>query len=180
MDVGLNNKNTLGEIRPEFKDVVYFVSATSEEQFNIWQDYSKESITNIEPISDDFIEALPDNFKSRVEKLNNQVKRAQHKRVDWVQVSAGFGLTIGSLDKRPVVVCFSFAYINGHKICFYEDTSEIVDHKMIEDWLISKFQLTHDGYTRWNHTNATNFHNCVQGLETLDKEPRDTVYKIKS
>jgi hypothetical protein len=177
MDVGFNNKNMLGEIDPAFKDVVFFVDATTEEQFGLWREYSKESMTNIEPISEDFIQTLPENFRGRVEKLNNQVKRAQHKRIDWKQVSSGFGLTLGKLDDRPICVCFSFAYINGHKICFYEATSQVVDHKLIEKWLKTHFQLTHDGYTRWNHTNATNFHNCVSGLENLDKEPRETVYE---
>lgn len=31
MDVGLNNRNTLGDVQPEFKDVVFFVEATSTE-----------------------------------------------------------------------------------------------------------------------------------------------------
>jgi len=43
--------------------------------------------------------------------------------------------------------------------------------------LIKQFQLTHDGYTRWNHTNSSNFHNCVNSLDRLDKEPRETIYK---
>jgi len=177
MDVGLNNKNTLGEIAPEFKDVVFFVEATSAEKFNLWQEWSEESRTNIEPLSDDFINSLPESCKQKIKDLNDQVKDFKHTRVNWEEVSAGFMLTIGKVYKKPVSVCFNFAFINGHKICFYECTSQMADHKMIEDWLISKFQLTHDKYSRWNHTNATNFHNCVNSLDSIDKEPRNTIYK---
>ena len=44
---------------------------------------------------------------------------------------------------------------------------------MVEDWFLAKFQLTHDNYTRWNHVDSNNFHNCVNSLDRLDIEPRD-------
>lgn len=182
MDTGLNNRNTLGDIAPEFKDVVFFVEATSTEAFTLWQEWSKESMTNIEPISKELMDLLnevlevPSLFKV-VENLNEKVKKNTANRVEWEQVCSGFMLQIGEIDKRPVSVSFSFAIINGKKICFYECTSQVADHKMIEDWLMSKFQLTHDNYTRRNHTNAGNFHNCINSLDNLDAEPRDTVYK---
>ena len=40
MDVGLNNRNTLGEIAPELTDVVFLVEATSAEQHNLWSEWS--------------------------------------------------------------------------------------------------------------------------------------------
>ena len=175
MDVGLNNKNTLGDIAPEFSDVVYFIEANSNEQFSIWQDFSKESMSNIEPLSEELISLLPLEFREKVSTLNRKVSQVSRKRVDWKQISMGFGITIGQIQKKPVTLSFSFAIINDKKVCFYYCTSRMVDHTMINDWLISRFQLTHDGYTRWNHSDATNFNPAY--LERIDKKPRNTVYK---
>lgn len=183
MDVGLNNKNTLGEIDPAFTDVVFLVEANSNEQFTLWQEWSSQSMSNIEPIADNDMKAIGEKLSrdlyAKLEKTNNKLKHNYSNRVTWEQVYAGFGITIGHVEKHPVMISFSFAFINGKKVCFYYPTSRAVDHEMIEKWLIERFQLTHDGYTRWNHTNAGNFHNCVNSLDNLDKEPRDTVYKIK-
>lgn len=99
-----------------------------------------------------------------------------NRKVDWEQINTGFMITIGQLDSRPVTIEFSFAIIKRKKVAFYNGCSQVVDHKMIDEWLISRFQRTHDNYSRWNHVNATNFHNCINSLETLDIEPRDTVY----
>lgn len=177
MDVGLNNKNTLGEIAPEFSDVVFFVEANSNEQFLLWQEYSKESMSNIQPLSDAAINNIPTDYREDVKILNNKVKKFAHTRIDWKQIMSGFGLTIGQVQRKPVCVTFNFAIINGKKVCFYYPSSIMVDHRMIENWLISRFQLTHDKYTRWNHVDANNFHNCVNSLDNIDKEPRETVYK---
>lgn len=194
MDVGLYNRNTLGEVNPAFTDVVFLVEATSSEQQKLWEEYSDQSTSNITPLSENVLNCLREAVKSwpillRVEELNKAVIENNGKRVKWESVSAGFGITIGNvtgenhkkqqLKKLPVCVSFNFAIINGKKICFYYPTSVGVDHDMIEDFLIERFQLTHDDYTRWNHTDAGNFHNCVNSLDRLDKEPRDTVYKKK-
>jgi hypothetical protein len=177
MDVGLNNRNTLGEIHPDFADVVFFVESNNNEQMQHWSEYSKDSMSNIKSLPEDFINSLPQEFKTQVKHLNDKVKRFERTRVDWKQVMSGFGITIGHIKKMPVHVSFSFAIINGKKICFYDCTSRMADHTMVEDWLISRFQLTNDGYERWNHTNSSNFHNCVSALDRLDKEPRNTIYK---
>lgn len=177
MDIGLNNKNSLGKINKEFADVVFFVEANSNEQLTLWQEWSKESMHNVQPLSDEFIDNLSEEIKAIIKPFNNKVKRITSTRVDWVQIMSGFGLTIGHVNNLPVFVSFNFAVINGKKICFYDPTSRMVDHTMVEKWLIEHFQLTHDGYTRWNHTDAMNFHNCVNSLDIIDVEPRKTIYK---
>jgi archaellum component FlaC len=65
MDVGLNNRNTLGEIAPEFKDVVFFVEATSTEHHTLWSEWSTQSMSNIEPISDDVMSLFQELIGSR-------------------------------------------------------------------------------------------------------------------
>jgi len=188
MDVGLNNRNTLGEIAPELTDVVFLVEATSAEQHNLWSEWSEQSMTNVEPLDNTdvvrlkmILKPLHTSLMIQVEALNDKVKRYQHTRVKWEQISAGFTITIGHVvhkgERLPVAVSFSFAIINGKKVCFYYCCSRATDSEMVEKFLISRFQLTHDGYSRWNHVDAGNFHNCVNSLDDLDEEPRDTVYK---
>ena len=183
MDVGLNNKNTLGEVDPAFSDVVFLVEATSEEYFDFWKEWSKESTNNIESLNEETMNRIStilckeDHFLFvKLNELNEKVKKIEHTRVDWKDVSSGFSITIGHIKKMPVCVSFRFAFINGKKVCFYECTSRMTDHEMVENWLISRFQLTNDGYTRWNHVDAANFHNCINSLDRLDKKSRDTVY----
>jgi hypothetical protein len=184
MDVGLNNRNTLGDIAPEFEDVVFLIEATSTEQLNLWSELCKQSMTNIESIPDGIMDQIQDRLGpgilfDKISELNQKTRKNNISRVDWEQIPSGFGITIGHVGKSPIHVCFSFAIINGKKICFYEATSQVINHKMIEDWLISRFQLTNDNYSRWNHTNAMNFHNCIQAFDRLDELPRDTVYEIE-
>jgi hypothetical protein len=188
MDVGLNNRNTLGEVAPELKDVVFLVEANSNERLQLWSDWSDESIDIINPFGKEVMDSLAEAVKSwpvlnQVESFNHGIMASNSikKRVQWKQVSAGFLKTIGHIksgrEKLPVSVEFSFAFINGKKVCFYNCCSRAADHTMIHDWFIERFQLTHDGYTRWNHTDAGNFHNCINSLDDLDKKPRKTKYK---
>jgi len=187
MDVGLNNRNTLGEVAPELADVCFLVEASSTEKMNLWEEWSEDSFTNIESISErnfERISSILQNYESllrMVTILNGQAKNNESARVDWKEVSMGLMRTIGHIksgkEKLPVCVEFSFAIIEGKKVCFYNCCSRAVDHSMVKDWLIERFQLTHDKYTRWSHVNAGNFHNCINSLDNLDKEPRDTKYK---
>jgi hypothetical protein len=177
MDVGLNNRNKLGEVDKDLADIVFLVEATTEERFGLWKDYSKQSqINNIPVISDEILALVPELIRPKFIEQNNRIKNAQHPTVEWEEIARGFGINIGQLDNRPIMLEFTFAIINGHKIAFYNICSQVADYKLAEEFLIERFQLTHDGYTRWNHTNATNFHNCISGLDRLDKEPRD-IYK---
>lgn len=188
MDVGLNNRNTLGEINPALADVAFLVEANSNEQFTLWQEWAKESMSNIAPLKPmdlDLLRITLRNYPSllaEVTRLNKNVKQNEHPRIDWEQISAGFLITIARVKhgrrKLPVCIQFSFAIINGKKICFYDNCSMAGDSEMVEKWLIKRFQLTHDKYTRWNHTDARNFHNCVHSLDKrLDIKPRNTKYK---
>lgn len=171
MDVGFNNLNMLHLIldNPILEDIEWIVEATSEEKFNLWKEYSKDS-------------------------QNNIVRSPSSKEIvyDWKQVSEGYGYTIVELETSiskkspfykpgkeilPINLDLSFAIINGHKICFYTSNSLLTHHGYIEAFLHTYFQRTHDKYTRWNHTNAANFYNCVGYLETIDKKPRNTEYK---
>jgi hypothetical protein len=153
MDVGLNNRNYLHKKlgNSYLEDVEWIVEATSEERFNLWQDYHNDP------------------------------------KYNWEEVSRGWSYYIIELningngkiksETLPVYINFSFAIINGHKICFYTSNSLLVHHGYIESFLTTYFQRTHDDYSRWNHTDSANFHNCIGYLEDIDLEPRDTIYE---
>jgi hypothetical protein len=185
MDVRLNNRNTFDH--PELKDVVFLVEATSTEKHNLWEqwslDYQKTFATqpisvgerNIDRIRS--LDPLLDILLTAVDMQKKKIEEKHKHRVKWEQISTGFVTQIGKIGSRPITVEFSFAMINGKKVAFYNGCSQVVDHEMIHDWLIKHFQLTHDNYTQWNHTDADNFHNCVNSLDNLDKEPRKTKYK---
>ena len=162
MDTGLNNINTLHlALDNEYlKDVEWIIEASSEERFQLWKD-NKDC----------------------------EDKKYQH---NWEEISHGEGYRIIELEINsvnacgenkkvketlPVVVNFSYAIIDGHKILFYESNSLLVHHGYVEAFFLTYFQRTNDGYTRWNHTNATNFHNCVTHLNRIDIEPRNTIYE---
>jgi len=191
MDVGLNNRNTFED--PELQDVVFLVEATSCEQHELWFRHSKKA-WNFDGISEEIPLGVFSDLDSQrygalgselaklvntIKERNKLVRKERNHRIDWEPVSTGLAIEIGSIKKKPIVVSFSFAYINGKKIAFYHPCSVAVDHDKVEAWLIKRFQLTHDGYTRWNHTDAKNFWNCVNSLDRLDKKPRNTKYKRK-
>ena len=150
MDVGFNNTNTLHlALNQEFlKDVEWIIEATSEERFNLWKEW--------------------------------------HKNIDWQNVNFGWSFNIVDLSIKAlgskkseimsVTIEFNFAIINGHKVAFYESNSWVSHYGYIEAFLHTYFQRTHDSYTRWNHVDAGNIHNCFNYLDTIDKEPRDTKY----
>lgn len=162
MDVGFNNTNTLHlALENEyFKDVEWLIEATSEEKRKICEEYRD--------------------------------------KMKWEHVSTGWGYSILELELKAkkvliphfpekikketmsVVIDFTFAIVNGHKIAFYTSNAWVVHHLYIEAFLSTYFQRTHDNYSRWNQTDASNAHNCFLYLEDIDKEPRNTTYKPAS
>ncbi len=194
MDTGLNNKNTLHLALEEkmLEDVEWLVEANSNEVMELWEKWSTQSMTNFSPLYIDRKEFMKSvsNESSVIEKLldlNEKVKRVALKRKEWVQINQGHGFTILTLqcsipgkrkkEKLPIVVNFRYFVIGGHKVAFYSCDSALNHRFYVEAFLKTYFQRTHDKYSRWNHTDAQNFHNCINYLETIDKDPRDTVYK---
>jgi hypothetical protein len=160
MDTGLNNTNKLHLALnyPFMEDVEWIVEASDEERHQLWRDnhdrYKWEDIN--------------------CGKLYNIVNLE-------ISVQSCMGtkkITKTTKEVLPVYISFFFAIINGHKIAFYTSNSRLSHYGYIEAFLITYFQRTHDKYTRWNQTDANNFHNCVCYLDTVDIEHRNTTYKI--
>lgn len=112
----------------------YLVEATNHEWFTLWARWCKYSQECREPI-----------FKK------------------WEQLG-GCGITIGCLDKRPVVVSLNWDRLDGFLVCQWEATSQLVDYKMIEEWLDKHYtRIASDN--RPASCNASNFHSCVREFE---------------
>jgi hypothetical protein len=203
MDVGFNNTNKLHLVLGDkyLEDVVWLVEANSNETHELWATWSDQSLTNHNPLalSDGESSALiqkaylqmgaddAEKIKLLVE-VNKKAYRSSGERKTWKQIpiSSSFGILdlecaptngIGQKETLQVRIHFRYFIVDGHKIAFYYSDA-VLSHKFyIDAFLRTYFQRTHDNYSRWNHTDAQNFHNCINYLESLDKDPRETVYK---
>jgi hypothetical protein len=91
-----------------------------------------------------------------------------HEQVKWEQVSPGMWETIGYFGKMPVCVSCSWVRINGHIVLFYEAVSMVTHSEMVERWVEKMTKSTPTwGGGRQAHTNAMNFHHCLDALKGL-------------
>lgn len=85
----------------------------------------------------------------------------RERRVTWKDVSSGYMHTVGHLSvnrkKMPVVVSIFFAVLNDKVVAFYEATSQVVDHRMVEKWVESESPA----FAAGNKCDAMNFHQCL-------------------
>ncbi len=72
---------------------------------------------------------------------------------------------VGELAGQPVVVLFTWVRLAGHLVGFYEATSSVVDHKMVEDYIDRNFCPPSHGTER--RKNASNFKNGLLDLRIL-------------
>jgi hypothetical protein len=78
----------------------------------------------------------------------------------WKENNSGLLEVVGRLADMPVCIGLWTAEIDGHKILFYDATSQVVDYRMIDNWLetnLPKTAFRKDGYV--NKTDAMNFRN---------------------
>lgn len=122
-----------------FKDVEFLVAANSNERHNLWEMYYYYLNLDKPPIK------------------------------TWEQELAGESIQIGTIDKRPIVVATFCAKLNGHRIMFYYGCSQLVDHKMIDEWLQywTLKTIRWDNNMRWAHCDAMNFHSCLDAIGVL-------------
>jgi len=95
-------------------------------------------------VIDDYKDKRLDDTFFCVEATSNEVQHIwrelnQERGIPWKQM-IGLMIEAGQIDivgkgKVPVCVCLSFNLIRGKLICFYEATSQYVDHQMVEQWL---------------------------------------------
>lgn len=120
-----------------WKETKHLVQASHTEAYFLWCQHSKETVF-----------PNPDAYTL----------------VDWEEDCGGLWETIGYCDGRPVNVCFWWATINGVLVCFYEAISQVVDWKMIEEWIGRNAAGV-------PNVNADNFHNCLQFISEQQPKP---------
>lgn len=82
------------------------------------------------------------------------------KRYKW-EPFGGWLETVGHIDDRPICISVMFNKIDGHYVCFWHATSQLVDYKMIDEW----FDKMAPGLKR---TDAMNVHNAMHEIERLN------------
>lgn len=185
----MTNTNSFEDLYKEMNEVAFIVECDgSHDQFNLWQQWSKKSRSNVQPVSEsDMLKIereLVHHFGlfTKLNDMNKKVKDNATDRIDWEEVSHGFMIVLGPYEfngeKFPITIEIGFAIIKGHKVCFYNSPSQLVHTGIVENYMREHFQKTYDNYSRWCHVDSNNFHNCIGGLDRLDKEPRTTAYNL--
>ena|SRR5581483_3409967 len=128
------------KVDPRFKDTEYVVEADSYAMQSLWERWSTEALH----------------------------KHKDFNFINWRQDSMGSCVHIGDLDKRPVVVTFFWAKLNGHLVVFWEATSEVVDYKMVEEWLGKYCNPQHND--RRSRCDANNFHHVIEYINDCHAE----------
>lgn len=100
-----------------------------------------------------------------------------HREHDWASSSSGgYGVTIGKLMDKPVVVTMTFYRIKGYLVGFYEATSVVVDHDMVKAWVERCVKVVAQSqHSRDRHCDANNFHQCLHCLSGLDKKAEQAI-----
>ena len=91
--------------------------------------------------------------------------KEDHDRVKWELNPSGLMEIVGHLDDMPVCLSLTTATVDGHKLLFIDATSQVVDNRMIDKWLLETVPPSamneRDGrYV--NKVDAMNFHNVFR------------------
>jgi hypothetical protein len=89
---------------------------------------------------------------------------------NWGQ-KTGTAVIIGHIARRPIAVSLMPVVINGFTVIFYYGCSQLVDHKMVDefiDMVISRFKITTPDNRR-PECDATNFGHCYHTLLDISK-----------
>lgn len=79
----------------------------------------------------------------------------------WKSELSGRFVQIGTLSGMPVMLELWTSVVDEHKILFFNSTSQVVDHRMVDKWLEQNLPKSafRPGEEFVNRTDATNFHN---------------------
>lgn len=75
----------------------------------------------------------------------------------------GFLHTVGEVGDMPVCVSLLTYTIRGHKILFVEPTSQVVDHRMVRQWIeeVLPQSAWHEGRQQFRISDANNWPNAL-------------------
>lgn len=77
---------------------------------------------------------------------------------NWEQIN-GFLVTVGKHDDRPVCISLNWCILDGFVVCFWHATSELIDHKIIEEWFKKHYPKSD------KRCDANNFHICLSAIK---------------
>lgn len=115
-----------------FKDVAFLLEATNFEQFMLWEKWF-------------------DNVDHR-EKVGLQ---------SWKQ-GVGKLVPLGEIGGLPIVISIIWDWLNDSKVIFWESTSQVVDHRMIDAY------FAHFA-PKIGKSNSSNFHLCLAAVRKQEK-----------
>jgi len=115
------------------------------------------------------VEATDNEMQSFWEKFSTEAMhpRPEFNKYKWEQINPGYVETVGELAGFPVCISVFWFRINGVTVMFYDATSRVVDHQMIEEWLDKHCAPRWDKGTRLARCNSNNFHHV---LNYVDRE----------
>lgn len=121
------------------------VRATSTEMFQLWCLYADKS-----------------GWQYPIIRMENGelVRRDQRGVVAWKEQSRGEWRQIGDIAGRPICVAVAYAEINGVRVAFVEGISQLVDYKMIDEWVEREMPQT-----ATHRANAMNWRNALHGIK---------------
>lgn len=94
---------------------------------------------------------------------------------EWMQILHGVGVTIGQVvtanDSFPIVLALNAVRVSGTMIMFYQATSRVVDHDVIE-------QTMKHSFPNLTRTDANNFHNAVRAGVQRQKEREERISAV--
>ena len=89
-----------------------------------------------------------------------------HAELSWKDGLWGVGQRVGELDGRPVMLSLKWQLLHGHPVLFFHDMSQVVDHQMVDAWLVANVPVYAADMPR-KRCNPQNFHHCIRELEQL-------------
>lgn len=126
------------------KRTIFAVEATSFEQLMLWRDHAHNS-------------------PNRIPKFPV---------IEWEQINSGWGVTVGKLGKRPVVISVSWCKLDGFLVMFWYACSQVSDSKQVDKWFEKNFPVRYDNGHRPATCDAMNFGHCISALREA-KTKRD-------
>lgn len=99
-----------------------------------------------------------------------QDNQRQPKPMAWEENRSGGPLvTVGELAGMPVCIALRVERVGGHSLLFVDATSQVVDHRLIDKWLLDNLPPTArhapGGYI--NRVDAMNFPNVFPRVENV-------------
>jgi len=135
----ISKYNEYPQLSNKLRNTDFVVEANSYERLQLWKEFSKEA--------------------------QEQEDVRPRPRFKWEQESYGFMVDVGEVNGMPVVLSGFFALINERRIMFYNATSRMVDHRMVDAWLDENCDPMYCGGSRKARTDAMNFGHVVSMLE---------------